>query len=149
MVPIDKEQVRLLEKRLRGVGVTHRAGCVCTSGCIGAWRIRQGRQLNVSRQPGRILNIAGGVIAMKVIALLSYIVMAVLVGWYGRQDNPHLRISNTYKDLMSSDRSKDEVRDYIREKIRSGKFLIKSIHQRQQTISNIAHQFVKRQRDFF
>jgi hypothetical protein len=41
-----------------------------------------------------ILNIASGVIAMKVIALLSYIVMAVLVGWYGRQDNPHLRIRN-------------------------------------------------------
>jgi hypothetical protein len=41
-----------------------------------------------------ILNIAGGVIAMKVIALLSYIVMAVLVGWYGRQDKPHLHISN-------------------------------------------------------
>jgi RNA polymerase sigma-54 factor len=61
---------------------------------------------------------------------------------------PHLRISNTYKDLMTSDRSKDEVRDYIREKIRSGKFLIKSIHQRQQTISNIAHQIVGRQRDF-
>src|SRR4029453_6213838 len=37
---------------------------------------------------------------------------------------PHLRISNTYKDLMASERSKDEVRDYIREKIRSGKFLI-------------------------
>ncbi len=61
---------------------------------------------------------------------------------------PHLRISNTYKDLMSSERSKDEVRDYIREKIRSGKFLIKSIHQRQQTISNIAHRIVDRQRDF-
>jgi RNA polymerase sigma-54 factor len=61
---------------------------------------------------------------------------------------PHLRISNTYKDLMSSDRSKDEVRDYIREKIRSGKFLIKSIHQRQQTISNIAHRIVDRQREF-
>jgi RNA polymerase sigma-54 factor len=61
---------------------------------------------------------------------------------------PHLRISNTYKDLMASERSKDEVRDYIREKIRSGKFLIKSIHQRQQTISNIAHEIVKRQMDF-
>ncbi len=61
---------------------------------------------------------------------------------------PHLRISNTYKDLMSSDRSKDDVREYIREKIRSGKFLIKSIHQRQQTISNIAHRIVDRQRDF-
>jgi RNA polymerase sigma-54 factor len=49
---------------------------------------------------------------------------------------------------MASERSKDEVRDYIREKIRSGKFLIKSIHQRQQTISNIAHEIVKRQMDF-
>jgi hypothetical protein len=41
-----------------------------------------------------ILDIAEGVIAMKVIALLSYIGMAVLVGWYGRQDHPHLRISS-------------------------------------------------------
>src|SRR5207244_9414471 len=62
---------------------------------------------------------------------------------------PHLRISNTYKDIMSQDGNGSEVKDYIRDKIRSGKFLIKSIHQRQQTISNIAHEIVKRQRDFF
>src|SRR5947209_4868664 len=62
---------------------------------------------------------------------------------------PHLRISNTYKDIMAQDGNGSEVKDYIRDKIRSGKFLIKSIHQRQQTISNIAHQIVKRQRDFF
>src|ERR1700726_3666092 len=62
---------------------------------------------------------------------------------------PHLRINNTYKELMAQGRNGSEVRDYIREKIRSGKFLIKSIHQRQQTISNIAHQIVKRQREFF
>ncbi len=61
---------------------------------------------------------------------------------------PHLRISNTYKDLMSQDGNPGDVKDYIREKIRSGKFLIKSIHQRQQTISNIAHQIVSRQREF-
>src|ERR1700716_823271 len=61
----------------------------------------------------------------------------------------HLRISNTYKDIMSRDGNGSEVKYYIREKIRSGKFLIKSIHQRQQTISNIAHQIVSRQRDFF
>lgn len=60
---------------------------------------------------------------------------------------PHLRISNTYKDLMAQ-QSKEDVRDYIRDKIRSGKFLIKSIHQRQQTISNIAHEIVKRQMEF-
>src|SRR6184192_1626814 len=62
---------------------------------------------------------------------------------------PHLRISNTYKDIMAQDGNGNEVKDYIRDKIRSGKFLIKSIHQRQQTISNIAHQIVWRQRDFF
>ncbi len=61
---------------------------------------------------------------------------------------PHLRISNTYKDLMAQDTNKDDVREYIREKIRSGKFLIKSIHQRQQTISNIAHEIVARQKEF-
>src|SRR5438270_435515 len=62
---------------------------------------------------------------------------------------PHLRISNTYKDIMAQDRNGSEVKDYIRDKIRSGKFLIKSIHQRQQTISNIAHEIVKRQHEFF
>ncbi len=61
---------------------------------------------------------------------------------------PHLRISNTYKDLMSQDKNPNEVKDYIREKIRSGKFLIKSIHQRQQTISNIAHEILSRQKEF-
>ena len=61
---------------------------------------------------------------------------------------PHLRISNTYKDLMAQEHNGNEVKDYIRDKIRSGKFLIKSIHQRQQTISNIAHEIVARQKEF-
>jgi RNA polymerase sigma-54 factor len=61
---------------------------------------------------------------------------------------PHLRISNTYKDLMSQGQNSSEVRNYIREKIRAGKFLIKSLHQRQQTILNIAREIVHRQREF-
>jgi RNA polymerase sigma-54 factor len=62
---------------------------------------------------------------------------------------PHLRISNLYKDIVASgDSQMSEVKDYIRDKIRSGKFLIRSIHQRQQTIRNIAQQIVSRQRDF-
>ena len=61
---------------------------------------------------------------------------------------PHLRISNVYKDLMSAGENNVEVKNYIREKIRAGKFLIKSLHQRQQTILNIAKEIVKRQRDF-
>jgi len=62
---------------------------------------------------------------------------------------PHLRISNLYKDIISAGESQtSEVKDYIRDKIRSGKFLIRSIHQRQQTILNISQQIVSRQRDF-
>jgi RNA polymerase sigma-54 factor len=61
---------------------------------------------------------------------------------------PHLRISNTYKDLMSQDGNSAEVKNYIREKIRAGKFLIKSLHQRQETILNIAREIVHRQREF-
>ena len=61
---------------------------------------------------------------------------------------PHLRISNTYKDLMAQRGNPAEVRNYIREKIRAGKFLIKSLQQRQQTILNIAREIVNRQRDF-
>jgi len=61
---------------------------------------------------------------------------------------PHLRISNTYKDLMAQADSSSEVREYIREKIRAGKFLIKSLQQRQQTILNIGKEIVKRQREF-
>ncbi len=61
---------------------------------------------------------------------------------------PHLRISNVYKDLMSTGGNDAEVKNYIREKIRAGKFLIKSLHQRQTTICNIGKEIVKRQRDF-
>ncbi len=41
-----------------------------------------------------------------------------------------------------------ETRNYIRERIGAAKFLIKSIGQRQQTISNIAREIVKRQKEF-
>src|ERR1700757_4557928 len=62
---------------------------------------------------------------------------------------PHLRISNLYKDIIASGNAAGgEVKDYIRDKIRSGKFLIRSIHQRQETIFNIVEQIVSRQRDF-
>jgi RNA polymerase sigma-54 factor len=61
---------------------------------------------------------------------------------------PHLRISNIYKDLMASGANDAEVKNYIREKIRAGKFLIKSLHQRQTTIANIGREIVKRQSEF-
>jgi len=65
-----------------------------------------------------------------------------------QDDLPQLRISNTYKDLISQASSSAEVRDYVRDKIRGGKFLIRCIHQRQQTIHKIATEILRHQRDF-
>ncbi len=62
-------------------------------------------------------------------------------------DLPHVRISNSYKDLLGQTNS-NEVRNYIRDKIRGGKFLIRSIHQRQQTIHKIATQIIQHQKEF-
>ncbi len=62
---------------------------------------------------------------------------------------PRLRISDTYKDLLVSNSNDPNLRDYLKEKIRAGKFLIKCLHQRQTTIFNIATEIVKRQRAFF
>lgn len=61
---------------------------------------------------------------------------------------PMLRISNYYKDLLSEPGSRGQVRDYIREKIKGGRFFIKCIQQRQQTIQNIAREIVRRQQEF-
>lgn len=61
---------------------------------------------------------------------------------------PHLRLSNAYKDMLSQPGSSTEVRNYIREKLRSGKFLIRSIQQRQQTIYKISVQILAHQREF-
>lgn len=62
---------------------------------------------------------------------------------------PHLRISNHYKRLMEDPSTPRSTKSYIREKVRAGAFMIKSINQRQQTIHNIATEMLKVQRDFF
>ncbi len=66
-----------------------------------------------------------------------------------RDQIPHLLISKHYRQLMEDPNTTTDVKAYIREKIRAGTFLIKSIHQRQQTIYRIATEIVRVQRDFF
>lgn len=61
---------------------------------------------------------------------------------------PHLHISRHYRQLMADKSTSREVKDFIRQKIQAGEFLIKSIGQRQQTISRIADEIVKVQEDF-
>lgn len=61
---------------------------------------------------------------------------------------PRLHISDHYRQLMNDDNTPSDVKNYIRDKVRAGLFLIKSINQRQQTIYNIAKEIVAVQREF-
>ncbi|MDI1321035.1 MAG: RNA polymerase sigma-54 factor, partial [bacterium] len=62
---------------------------------------------------------------------------------------PRLRLSNTYKDLIAKGRLSKPESDYLREKLRSGKFIINAIEQRQRTIERITREIIKHQREFF
>jgi len=62
---------------------------------------------------------------------------------------PRLRISNTYRELIAKGTLSKSEREYLRERMRSGKFLIDSIEQRQRTIERISREILKAQIDFF
>lgn len=61
---------------------------------------------------------------------------------------PRIRISDTYKDLLGQAGHDAHLKDYLKDKIRSGKFLIKCLHQRQDTIEKILKEIVAKQKDF-
>jgi len=62
---------------------------------------------------------------------------------------PRLRLSSSYRELIAKGTLTKTEREYLRERMRSGKFLIDSIDQRQRTIERIAREIVNAQREFF
>lgn len=62
---------------------------------------------------------------------------------------PRLRISPAYKEMIATGKIIGKDKEYIREKIRAGRFLMNSIEQRQQTIERITEEILKYQEDFF
>jgi len=61
---------------------------------------------------------------------------------------PHLRISRHYRRLMENPDTTNEVKSYIRDRLRASTFLLKSIDQRQKTIYKIAAEIVRVQTPF-
>ncbi|MBP6608484.1 MAG: RNA polymerase factor sigma-54 [Deltaproteobacteria bacterium] len=61
---------------------------------------------------------------------------------------PKLRISRYYLETMK-DKENKAARDYVQERLRSAKWLIDSIQQRQRTIVKVTESILKFQRDFF
>lgn len=62
---------------------------------------------------------------------------------------PRLRLNSTYKNLIAKGKLSPKEKEYIHDKLRSGKFLISSIEQRQQTIERITREILQFQEDFF
>ena len=65
---------------------------------------------------------------------------------------PRLRISNFYREIMSGldgSREGEMGKRYIKERVQSATWLIKSIQQRQKTIYRVAESIVHFQQDFF
>jgi RNA polymerase sigma-54 factor len=65
---------------------------------------------------------------------------------------PRLRISNFYREIMSgmNEKASEETgKRYIKERVQSATWLIKSIQQRQKTIYRVAESIVRYQREFF
>lgn len=65
-----------------------------------------------------------------------------------RDNAPRLRISRAYRDMLGESGGTPEVRAYLREKIRGGKFFMRCIQQRQETILAIAREIAARQKAF-
>ena len=61
---------------------------------------------------------------------------------------PRVRISKHYRDMMEDPSTDKQTRRYIRDKIRGGGFLMKSIGQRQETLKRIAKEIVAHQEEF-
>ena len=62
---------------------------------------------------------------------------------------PRLRISPTYKRMLDDkEGNAEETRTYVREKLRSALWLLKSVDQRQRTIYKVTESIVRHQRGF-
>jgi RNA polymerase sigma-54 factor len=62
---------------------------------------------------------------------------------------PKLRISNTYRRMLDNrEVGSEETRAYVKDKLRSALWLLKSVDQRQRTIYKVAESIVKHQRGF-
>src|SRR5437660_959331 len=60
---------------------------------------------------------------------------------------PRLRVNALYRSLLKNS-GVDEARQYVEQKLRSARWLIKSVDQRQRTLRKVTQSIVKFQRDF-
>ncbi len=62
---------------------------------------------------------------------------------------PRLRINDVYKDLLSDASADEQTRSYLKERIRSARFLMQSLERRQETLQKLLEIIAQRQADYF
>jgi RNA polymerase sigma-54 factor len=62
---------------------------------------------------------------------------------------PSLRLNRDYLHMLQDNALPEETRSYIQEKIASGKWLLRNLHERHQTLYRIAQQLIQNQTTFF
>jgi RNA polymerase sigma-54 factor len=62
---------------------------------------------------------------------------------------PRLRISDLYKDLLGDGSADEQTRTYLKERIRSARFLLQALERRQQTLQKLLEVIARRQADYF
>jgi RNA polymerase sigma-54 factor len=126
------------------------------------------RYAEIAKQVGVAVELVGQ--AAKVISVLepkpgrdyggqepTYVVPDVYIHKVGedyvvtlnRDAVPRLRLAGYYQRVLNDRDVAPETREYLQERLRSARWLVKSIYQRQQTIFKVATSIVKFQRAFF
>jgi len=62
---------------------------------------------------------------------------------------PKIRLSRRYRDILKQIKTDKSAVDYVRNKINSAKFIIKSIYLRSRTLDRVVKSIIRNQRDFF
>jgi len=62
---------------------------------------------------------------------------------------PNIRLSRRYRNIIKSVRHDREALSYVRSKINSAKFLIKSMYLRNRTLERVTRSIIEHQRQFF
>ncbi len=62
---------------------------------------------------------------------------------------PRLTISPRYRELLAAERDNPKVREYVKKKLESARWLIESIEQRRSTLNKVCCAIVDRQQEFF
>lgn len=62
---------------------------------------------------------------------------------------PSLRLNHRYLRMLEGNELTSEAKEYVKQKVMSGKWLLKSLHQRHDTVLRITDYLIEQQREFF